>query len=65
MASIELGKAPGEIQKLNQRQVFLIAGTINKGASLGDALKQVDRALSELKLPPGVRIIPSSDLMFS
>lgn len=60
VANIELGKAPGEIQRLNQRQVFLIAGNVNKGASLGDALKQVDAVLSEIKLPPGVRVIPSS-----
>ncbi|MEG3892122.1 efflux RND transporter permease subunit [Microcoleus sp. Z1_A1] len=60
VANIELGKAPGEIQRLNQRQVFLIAGNINKGASLGDALKQVDAVLSEIKLPQGVRVIPSS-----
>ncbi|MEG4348389.1 efflux RND transporter permease subunit [Microcoleus sp. LAD1_D3] len=60
VANIELGKAPGEIQRLNQRQVFMIAGNINKGASLGDALKQVDAVLSEIKLPPGVRVIPSS-----
>ena len=60
VANIELGKAPGEVQRLNQRQVFLIAGNINKGASLGDALKQVDAVLSEIKLPPGVRVIPSS-----
>ncbi|MEG4120343.1 efflux RND transporter permease subunit [Microcoleus sp. N9_B4] len=60
VANIELGKAPGEIQRLNQRQVFMIAGNVNKGASLGDALKQVDTVLSEIKLPPGVRVIPSS-----
>ncbi|MEP6519045.1 efflux RND transporter permease subunit [Microcoleus vaginatus] len=60
VANIELGKAPGEIQRLNQRQVFMIAGNVNKGASLGDALKQVDAVLSEIKLPPGVRVIPSS-----
>ncbi|MEG5036123.1 efflux RND transporter permease subunit [Microcoleus sp. AT3-D2] len=60
VANIELGKAPGEIQRLNQRQVFMIAGNVNKGASLGDALKQVDAVLSEIKLPQGVRVIPSS-----
>ena len=53
-------KRLGEIQRLNQRQVFLIAGNVNKGASLGDALKQVDAVVSEIKLPPGVRVIPSS-----
>ena len=60
VANIELGKAPGEIQRLNQRQVFMIGGNVNKGASLGAALKQVDEVLSEIKLPPGVRVIPSS-----
>ncbi|MBE9187446.1 efflux RND transporter permease subunit, partial [Microcoleus sp. LEGE 07076] len=60
VANIQVGKAPGEIQRLNQRQVFLIAGNLNKGASLGDALKQVDAVLADIKLPPGVRVIPSA-----
>ncbi len=60
VANITIGKAPAEIQRLNQRQVFLVVGNLNKGASLGDAVKQVDAVLSELKLPPGVRIVPSS-----
>jgi len=60
VANITLGKAPGEIQRLNQRQVFLVVGNLNKGASLGDAVQQVDAVLSEMKLPPGVSIVPSS-----
>ncbi|MEZ2225068.1 MAG: efflux RND transporter permease subunit [Microcoleus sp.] len=60
VAKIAIGKAPGEIQRLNQRQVFLVVGNLNRGASLGDAVKQVDVALSQLKLPQGVRIVPSS-----
>ncbi|NJM62136.1 MAG: efflux RND transporter permease subunit [Oscillatoriales cyanobacterium RU_3_3] len=60
VANIELGKAPGEIQRLNQRQVFLLAGNLNRGASLGDALKEVNAVLAELKLPAGVRVIPSA-----
>ena len=60
VAKIAIGQAPGEIQRLNQRQVFLVVGNLNRGASLGDAVKQVDAVLSELKLPPGVRIVPSS-----
>jgi multidrug efflux pump subunit AcrB len=60
VAKIAIGKAPGEIQRLNQRQVFLVVGNLNKGASLGDAVKQVDAVLSEMKLPPGVSIVPSS-----
>ncbi|MEG4028962.1 MULTISPECIES: efflux RND transporter permease subunit [unclassified Microcoleus] len=60
VANIAIGKAPAEIQRLNQRQVFLVVGNLNKGASLGDAVQQVDAVLSELKLPRGVRILPSS-----
>jgi multidrug efflux pump subunit AcrB len=60
VANIAIGKAPAEIQRLNQRQVFLVVGNLNKGASLGDAVQQVDAVLSELKLPRGVRIVPSS-----
>ena len=60
VAKIAIGKAPGEIQRLNQRQVFLVVGNLNRGASLGDAVKQVDAVLSEMKLPQGVTIVPSS-----
>lgn len=60
IATIEVGKAPGEIQRLNQRQVYLIVGNLNKGASLGEALKQVDQVMAGLQLPDGVRAIPSS-----
>ena len=60
VANITIGKAPGEIQRLNQRQVFLIVGNLNRGASLGDAVKQADAVFSQMKLPPGVRIVPSS-----
>ncbi|QIZ72825.1 efflux RND transporter permease subunit [Oxynema aestuarii] len=60
VARIETGQAPGEIQRINQRQVFLIAGSLAEGASLGDALAEVDAVLAEVELPPGVRILPSS-----
>ena len=60
VAKIAIGKAPGEIQRLNQQQVFLVVGNLNRGASLGDAVKQVDAVLSQMKLPEGVRIVPSS-----
>ncbi|WP_445244267.1 efflux RND transporter permease subunit [Microcoleus sp. OTE_8_concoct_300] len=60
VANITIGKAPGEIQRLNQRQVFLVVGNLNKGASLGDAVQQVDAVLAEMKLPRGVSIVPSS-----
>ncbi|MFE4106784.1 efflux RND transporter permease subunit [Almyronema epifaneia] len=60
VASIESGQAPGEIQRINQRQVFLVAGSLAEGASLGEALEEVDTVLSTLELPEGVNILPSS-----
>ncbi|WP_346292524.1 efflux RND transporter permease subunit [Sphaerothrix gracilis] len=60
VAQIEPGQAPGEIQRINQRQVFLIAGSLAEGASLGEALAEVEAVLSNLELPPGVSILPSS-----
>ena len=60
VAKIEEGQAPGEIQRINQRQVFLIAGSLAEGASLSDALKQVNSVLREVELPEGVTILPSS-----
>ncbi|MBD2021791.1 efflux RND transporter permease subunit [Leptolyngbya sp. FACHB-36] len=60
VATIESGRTPGQIQRINQRQVFLIAGTLSQGTSLGDALKQVDQVLAGVQLPQGVSVLPSS-----
>lgn len=60
VASINEGQAPGEVQRINQRTVFLIAGNLNKGANLSDALTQVNQVLAEVKLPQGVSILPSA-----
>ena len=60
VARIEEGQAPGEVQRINQRQVFLIAGNLNEGASLGEALEQVDTVLQNVDLPEGVSVLPSS-----
>ncbi|MGB5960556.1 MAG: efflux RND transporter permease subunit [Coleofasciculaceae cyanobacterium] len=60
VATIEDGQAPGEIQRINQRQVFLIAGNLAEGAALSDAIAQTNAVLSKLKLPEGVSILPSS-----
>jgi multidrug efflux pump subunit AcrB len=59
VARIEEGRAPGEIQRINQRPVFLIAGNLNKGASLGAALAEVQQVVSRLELPQGVTLQPS------
>lgn len=60
VATIEEGQAPGEIQRINQRQVFIAAGNLAEGVSLGDALKEVNAVLATLKLPEGVTVLPSS-----
>ncbi|MEP0869383.1 efflux RND transporter permease subunit [Trichocoleus desertorum AS-A10] len=60
VARIEEGQAPGEIQRINQRQVFIIAGSLNEGASLGAALEEVNAVLAGIELPEGVSVLPSS-----
>jgi multidrug efflux pump subunit AcrB len=60
VAEIVQGKAPGEIQRINQRQVFIIAGNLSEGASLSQATKQVNSVLANLDLPSGVSVLPSS-----
>ncbi len=60
VATIEEGKAPGEIQRINQRQVFIVAGNLSEGVSLSDALKEVDAVLKSVDLPDGVSVVPSS-----
>jgi multidrug efflux pump subunit AcrB len=58
VARIEEGTAPSEIQRINQRNVFLIAGSLNRGASLGSAIAEMQTILSRLDLPQGVAILP-------
>jgi CzcA family heavy metal efflux pump len=60
VAQIVEGQAPGEIQRINQRQVFLIAGNLAEGASLSDALEQVNTIVRSLDLPEGVSLLPSN-----
>ncbi|MDY6782369.1 MAG: efflux RND transporter permease subunit [Cyanobacteriota bacterium] len=60
VATIDKGKAPAEIQRINQRQVFLITGNLAEDASLSDALTEVDAVVSNLQLPDGVVLQPSS-----
>ncbi|MBF2050215.1 MAG: efflux RND transporter permease subunit [Elainella sp. C42_A2020_010] len=60
VAQIQPGEAPGEIQRINQRQVFLLAGSLNESASLGEALQEVDQVISSLDLPDGVSRLPSA-----
>jgi multidrug efflux pump subunit AcrB len=48
VAEIQEGQAPGQIQRINQRQVFIIAGNLNEGSSLGEALQQVEGVIQNL-----------------
>ena len=60
VSTIREGRAPGEIQRINQRQVFLILGSLERGASLSDALKQTEKAIAAIDLPDGVTVLPST-----
>ncbi|MEA5620185.1 efflux RND transporter permease subunit [Cronbergia sp. UHCC 0137] len=60
IATIKEGQAPGEIQRINQRQVFLAAGNLVEGASLSEALAQVNEVLDSIELPQGISILPSA-----
>ena len=59
VARIEDGQAPGEIQRISQRQVFIIEGRLNEGASLGAALAEVNQIMQNVSLPEGVVLLPS------
>ncbi|MBD2355024.1 efflux RND transporter permease subunit [Tolypothrix sp. FACHB-123] len=60
VAKIVEAQAPGEVQRINQRQVFLIAGNLAEGASLSDALAQVNTVVDSIDLPEGVSLLPST-----
>ncbi len=60
VAQIEESRAPGEVRRINQRQVFLIAGNLNEGASLSGAISQVTQVVGEVDLPEGVTVLPSA-----
>lgn len=60
VARIKVGQSPVEIQRINQRPVFLIAGNLAEGARLSTALAEVQTTLSNLDLPTGVSRLPST-----
>ncbi|MEH2085773.1 efflux RND transporter permease subunit [Nostoc sp.] len=60
VANIQEGQAPGEVQRINQRQAFIVAGNLSEGASLGEAIAEVNEVLQDVDLPDGVSIVPSS-----
>jgi CzcA family heavy metal efflux pump len=60
VAKIVEGQAPGEIQRINQRQVVILAGNLTEGASLSQAIEQVQQVIDNLDLPDGVNRLPSA-----
>jgi multidrug efflux pump subunit AcrB len=60
VANLETGQAPSEIERLNRRQVYIIAGNLEPGASLSGALTETNQIVNSLTLPGGVTQIPSS-----
>lgn len=60
VAAIDEGQSPTEIQRINQREVFILAGNLTPGASLGAALAEMERLLDNVALPPGVVRLPSA-----
>ncbi|WP_427160768.1 efflux RND transporter permease subunit [Aliinostoc sp. HNIBRCY26] len=60
VAQIVEDQAPGEIQRINQRQVIIFAGNLTEGASLSDAIAQVQDVINSLDLPEGVSVLPSA-----
>ncbi|MEO0835701.1 MAG: efflux RND transporter permease subunit [Cyanobacteria bacterium J06642_3] len=60
IATIELGTAPGEIQRINQRQVFLISGNLEENVNLGEALVELDQIFDQIELPQRVSRLPSA-----
>ncbi|BCL37214.1 efflux RND transporter permease subunit [Nostoc sp. MS1] len=60
VAKITEAQAPGEIQRINQRQVAIFAGNLTEGASLSRAIEEVNNVISNLQLPEGVSVLPSA-----
>jgi CzcA family heavy metal efflux pump len=60
VATIAEAQAPGQIQRINQRQVVILAGNLAEGANLSDAFTQVDTIIDSINLPEGVSVLPSS-----
>ncbi|NJL02879.1 MAG: efflux RND transporter permease subunit [Spirulinaceae cyanobacterium SM2_1_0] len=62
VARIEKGQTPGQVQRLDQRQVFIIAGNLNDGASLDKAQAELDAIISRLELPASIVLFNSNQV---
>ena len=59
VANLTIGEAPGEIQRINQRSVYIMVGNLSEGANLSNALAETQSIINELELPDGVSLLPS------
>lgn len=60
VADIRMGVTPGEVQRINQRNVYILAGSLAEGANLSEALREVEQVIRRAQLPEGVTLLPSS-----
>lgn len=60
IAAIDTTQAPGEIQRINQRQVIIFDGSLTDGANLSEAIAETIAIINGLDLPPGVSLLPSA-----
>ncbi len=59
VANLSMGEAPGEIQRINQRSVYIMVGSLTEGANLSKALAETKAIIQDIELPPGVSVLPS------
>ncbi|VEP11358.1 Cation/multidrug efflux pump [Hyella patelloides LEGE 07179] len=59
VANLTFGEAPGEIQRINQRSVYIMEGSLNEDANLSDAIAELKTILADIDLPEGVVVLPS------
>jgi multidrug efflux pump subunit AcrB len=59
VASLKLGLAPGEIDRINQRNVFIISGSLSEEANFSEAMAELKTILAEVQIPKGIAILPS------
>ena len=59
VATLTIGEAPGEIQRINQRSVYIVVGNLNDNANLSDAIEELKTIMADIELPEGVTILPS------
>ncbi|MEB3192423.1 MAG: efflux RND transporter permease subunit [Snowella sp.] len=60
VAQISEAESPSEIQRINQRPVFLIAGSLAEGSRLSQTLEEVNQVIAKIELPEGVSFLPSA-----